>query len=171
MPPGKRQKLVIQLLQIINKWLCWTILASWLSPNVISICSPNVITYKNSTSWTSLYHLKIWLICPLFYANPSLCHSPLLGNLSCSFTPHIHLTILISAHWSATSFSFLMGQSSLPCNILLYTQLLYNLPLTDNDISLLVSNGTNYLNLFHPIRILASTAAPASPTTLNMLPK
>jgi len=33
-------------------------------------------------------------------------------------------------------------------------QLLYNLPLTVNDISLLVSNGTNNLNLFHPIRIL-----------------
>jgi len=44
--------------------------------------------------------------------------------------PHIHLTILISARWSATSMSFLMGQISLPCNILLCTQLLYNLPLT-----------------------------------------
>jgi len=42
---------------------------------------------------------------------------------------------------------------SLPCNILLCTQLLYNLPLTFNDISLLVSNGANCLNLFHPIRI------------------
>ena len=45
-------------------------------------------------------------------------------------------------------FSFLTGQVSLPCNILLRTQLLYNLPLTVNDISLLVSNGTNCLNLF-----------------------
>ena len=44
-----------------------------------------------------------------------------------NFTPHIHLTILISALWSATSFSFLTGQVSLPCNILLRTQLLYNL--------------------------------------------
>ena len=37
--------------------------------------------------------------------------------------PHIHLTILISASWSAT-FSFLTGQVSLPCNTLLRTPLL-----------------------------------------------
>jgi len=42
---------------------------------------------------------------------------------------------------STTSFSFLTGQVSLRCNILLRTNLLYNLPLTVNDISLLVSNG------------------------------
>jgi len=72
--------------------------------------------------------------------------------------PHIHLMILISAQWSATS---------LPCNILLHTQL-YNLPLTISDISLLASNGTNCLNLFHPIRILVCTAASASPSTLNV---
>jgi len=30
-------------------------------------------------------------------SNPSLSLNPLLGILSCSFTPHIHLTILISA--------------------------------------------------------------------------
>ena len=57
---------------------------------------------------------------------PRLCHlivvslSTLYLELSCSFKPHIHLTILISAWWSATSFSFLMGH--LPCNILLCTQ-------------------------------------------------
>ena len=33
------------------------------------------------------------------------------------------------------------------------------------------SNGTNCLNLFHPTRILAFTAASASPSTLNMSPK
>jgi len=70
--------------------------------------------------------------------------------------------LLIFACWSATSFSFLMGQVSLSCNILLRTQLLYNLPLTTNDISLMVSSGTNCLNLFHPVRILVSTAASAS---------
>jgi len=104
-------------------------------------------------------------------SNSSLRISSLLGTLSCNFTPHIYLTILISAVWSATSFSFLTSQVSLPCNILLRTQLLYNLPLTINDISLLVSNGTNCLNLFHPIQILVSTAALASPSTLNMSPK
>ena len=55
--------------------------------------------------------------------------------------------------------------------ILLRTQLLYSLPLLINDISLLVSNGTNCLNLFRPVRILASTAASASPSTLNMSKK
>ena len=85
---------------------------------------------------------------------PSLSLSSLLGDLSFSLTPHIQLTILISACWSATSFSFLTGQVSLPCNILL--------PLIINDTSLLVSSGTNCLNLFQPIRILAFTAASAS---------
>jgi len=31
-------------------------------------------------------------------SNPSLSLNPLLGTLSCSLTPHIHLTILISSH-------------------------------------------------------------------------
>jgi len=60
-------------------------------------------------------------------SNPSLSFHSLLRALSFSLMPHIHLTILISARWSATSFSFLSGQ------ILLYdvllTQLLYSLPL------------------------------------------
>ena len=37
-------------------------------------------------------------------SNPGLPLNPLLGILSCSFMPHIHLTIHISARWSATSF-------------------------------------------------------------------
>jgi len=53
--------------------------------------------------------------------------------------------------------------------ILLCTQLQYGLPLLINDISLMVSNGTNCLNLFHPIQILASTTASASPSTLNSI--
>jgi len=99
---------------------------------------------------------------------PSLSLNSLLGTQTFTLTLHIHLTILISAHWSATSFSFLTSQVSLPCSILLCIQLLYSLPLLINDISLLVSNGTNCLNLFHPIQILASTAASASPSTLNI---
>ena len=85
---------------------------------------------------------------------PSLSFNSLLGTLSFTLTLHIHLTILISAYWSATSFSFLTGQTSLPCSILLCPQLLYSLTLVISDISLLVSNGTSCLNLFHPIRIL-----------------
>ena len=82
--------------------------------------------------------------CSLFCCNtnamssmPSFSLSSLLGNLSFSLMPHIHLTILISAHWSATTFSFLTGQVALPCNMLLCTQLLYNLPLIINYTSLL----------------------------------
>ena len=55
--------------------------------------------------------------------------------------------------------------------MLLHTQLLYNLPLIIKDTSLLVSSGTNCQNLFQPILILASTAASASPSTLNMSPR
>ena len=99
---------------------------------------------------------------------PNLSLSSLLGNLSFSLTPHIHLTILISARRSATSFSFLTGQVSLPRNMLLHTQLLYNIPLIINDMSLLISSGTNCLNLFLSIRILAFTAASASPFTLSI---
>jgi len=47
---------------------------------------------------------------------------------------------------------------SLPCNVLLRTQLLYHLPFTINDISVLVSYGTNCPNFFHPFLILASTS-------------
>ena len=82
---------------------------------------------------------------------PSLSLNSLLGTLSFTLTLHIHLIILVSARWSATSFSFLTGQVSLPCSILLCTQLLYNLPLLISDVSLLVSNGTNCLNFCTPL--------------------
>jgi len=79
-------------------------------------------------------------------SNPSLSLDSLLGTLifylNSSHPPdHSHLCPL-NCH--LTVFSYRPGLS-----ILLHTQLLYNLPLTINDISLLVSNGTNYLNLFH----------------------
>ena len=79
-------------------------------------------------------------------SNPSLAPNPLLGTPSCSLMPHIHLTILISAIWSATSFSFLMGQVSLPCNILLCKQLLYNLSRSHCQWYILnVNHGTQLL--------------------------
>ena len=43
-------------------------------------------------------------------STPSLSLNSLLGTLSFTLTLHIHLTILTSARWSATSFSFLTGQ-------------------------------------------------------------
>jgi len=47
-------------------------------------------------------------------SNPSFSLNPLFGTLSCSLMPCIHLTIFISAHWSAASFSFLTGHVTLP---------------------------------------------------------
>ena len=76
------------------------------------------------------YHCNLFCCSTkMMSSNPSLSLSTLYLE-SCSLMPHIHSTILISARWSATSFSFLMGQVSLPCNILLHTQLLSNLPVT-----------------------------------------
>jgi len=121
--------------------------------------------YISSPNHCLLFAVHAHTIATCFAVVPRLCHlilvslNLLLGTISCSLMPHIHLNILISTRWCATSFSFLMGQVSLPCNIVFHTKLLYNLPLTVNDISLLVSNCTKCLNLFHPIRILASAAA------------
>ena len=80
---------------------------------------------QSLSSFHSTYPYRCNLFCcstKIMSSNPSLSLSPLLGTLSCMLTPHIHLTILISARWSATSFSFLTGQVSLPCNVLLCTQ-------------------------------------------------
>jgi len=75
-----------------------------------------------------------------------LCHL-FLVSLS---TPYLELYLVVNAtHPSEHSHLCLLkchlifhshGQVSLPCNILQCTQLLYNLPLTINNISLLVSN-------------------------------
>ena len=121
---------------------------------------------QSSSSFRSTYQRSLFC-CNInaMSSTPSLSLSSLLGSLSFSLTPHIHLTIVISACWSATTFSFLTGQVSLPCNMLLRTQLLYNLPVIIKDMSLLVSSGTNCLNSFQPILILAFTAASASPST------
>jgi len=90
----------------------------------------------SSSNHCLLFTAHAHTITTCFAAVPRLCHlilvslNPLLGTQSFNLMPHIHLTILISACWIATSFSFLKGQVSLPCIILLCSQLLYNLPLT-----------------------------------------
>jgi len=139
-----------------------------------------------STSWPGILHLIphtfLHPIIVFFVANAHtnatcfavvmrLCHLILVSLSTLTWNSILYLNATHSSnhsHLCATSFYFLTGQVSLSCNILLCTQLLYNLPLTVNDISLMVSNGTNCLNLFHPMRILVSTAASASPSTLNM---
>jgi len=127
--------------------------------------------YNSSPSHCLLFVAHDYTIAAYFAVVPRLCHI-ILVSLSQPFTWN-SLLLLHAIHPSDHSHLCLLKyhlicQVSLPCNILLCTQLLYNLPLTVNDISLLVSNGTNCLNLFHFIRILVFTAASASPSTLNM---
>jgi len=104
------------------------------------------------TQSLSSFHSTCPYHCNLFCCSSEICHLILVSFSThylelCLFSlmPYIHLTILISACWSVNSFSFLMGQVSLPCSILLRTQLLYNLPLTINDTSLLVTSYTIFL--------------------------
>jgi len=94
----------------------------------------------------------------------------------CISSPNHYLLFGTHAHTIATCFAVVQRLYHLILVSLstLYLEqhtALHNLPLTVSDISLLVSNGTNYLNLFHPIRIPVSTAASSSPSTLNMSPK
>ena len=96
---------------------------------------------------TCPYHRNLFCCSTeIMSSNPSLSHNPLLGTLSYSFMPSE-----VSPH-----FLFLQVTS------MQHTQLLSNFPLIVSDMSWLVSSGTNCLNLFHPVRILASTAALAS---------
>jgi len=54
---------------------------------------------------TCLYHRNLFCFSTkIMSSNPSLFLNPILGTLSCCLAPHIHLTILISARWSANSF-------------------------------------------------------------------
>ena len=96
-------------------------------------------------------------------SNSSLSLNLLLGTLFCSLTPHTHLIILISARWSAISFSFLWARSHFYATYCFTCNSYYQW-----YILIVVSNGAHCLNLFHPIRILFSTDALASPSTLNM---
>ena len=99
-----------------------------------------------------------------FAVRPRLCHlilvylSTLLGSWNSVFyvntthpSNHSHCCLL-KYHGTATLFSFLTGQISLPCNVL-------------------IRSGTNCLYLFHSIQILAFTAASASLSTLKIAPK
>ena len=134
----------------------------FLPPNQQCQSTEGTIFTQSSYSFlsTCLYH------CSLFCCSTSvmssvlnLSLSSLLGNLS---LPKCHTAHTPPSDHSHLCFSFLAGQVSLPCNMLFHTQLLYSLPLIISDTSLLVSNATKCLDLFQPVRILASTAASAS---------
>jgi len=85
---------------------------------------PNIVFFFTAHAHT---------IATCFAVVPKLCHLIL-----------VSLSTLYLELYLVASFSFLMGHVSLPCNILLHTQLLYNLSLNINEIALLVSSGTNY---------------------------
>jgi len=96
-----------------------------------SYCMSFFTQLVSSFCITCPYHCSLFCcITKIMSSISSLSLGPLLGTLSFSLMQHIHLTILISSRWSDTSFSFLMGQVSLQCSILLHLQLLYNLPLS-----------------------------------------
>jgi len=104
--------------------------------------SPLHTPHISSPNHCLLFAAHIHTIATCFAVVPRLCHLilvslSLLGTLIFYLNTTHPLTILISICHSATSFSFLTGQVSLPCNILLHTQLLYSLLLIINDISLL----------------------------------
>jgi len=94
-----------------------------------SVCHPPLHTpYFSSPNHCLLFATHANTIATCFAVVPRLCHLILVSlstryfELCLTLTPHIHPIILISAHWSAISFSFLTGQVSLPYNILLHTQ-------------------------------------------------
>ena len=87
-----------------------------------------------------LFAAHVHTITTCFAVVPGLCHLILVSfstpnlELSYTLTSHIYLTIFNSACWSATSFSFVTGQVSFPCNIRLCTQLLHSLTLTQQQL-------------------------------------
>ena len=136
-----------------------TVLSDNLSPDPL---------WSSPWSWTLSFILHTFLhpIIIIFSQRMPIPTQPVL--LQIPMLCHLYLVSLSAPY---LIFSFLTGQVSLPCSMLLCTQLLYNLPLIIRDTSLLVSSGTSCLNLFQPIRILASTATSASPSTLSMSPR
>jgi len=60
----------------------------------IHFFTQSLSSFRNTCPYhRNLFHCSTEIMSP----NPSLSLNPLLGILSCSLTPHIHLTILISA--------------------------------------------------------------------------
>jgi len=83
--------------------------------------------WSSSWSWT------------LYFILHDICIIPISASLLAEVPPHF-LSLQDRTHFHAT-YCFTFAHNTLPLII--------------NDTSLLVSSGTNCLNLFHPIRILA----------------
>jgi len=130
------------------------------SPHIPYISSPNQCLFFRNTC--SYHRNQFCCSINIISSTPSLSLNSLLGTvLYLNITHPSDYSHLCSLNCHLIFFPDRSGLTS--CSILLSTQLLYSLPLLINDISLLVSNGTNCLTLFHPIWILASTVASASP--------
>ena len=95
----------------------WSFSCSW-APTSYSMCffTQSSSSFRSTCTYCSACSAVISMLCHLYVIS---LWAPYL-EICLSFILHIHLTILISARWSATSFSFLTGQVSLPCNILPY---------------------------------------------------
>jgi len=76
-------------------------------------------SFRSTWNTNAAYSAVIPMLCHLYLISLSAAYM----EICLSLTPEIHLTILISARWSPPHFSFLTGQVSLPCSILLRTQL------------------------------------------------
>ena len=102
---------------------------SWSSDILYQLPPSTTIPYFFTQSLSSFRNT-----CP-YHHNQFCCSSEIMSSIPNLYliTVHIHLTIFISAHSS-----FLTGQVSLPWNILLRTQLLYNLPLINNQWYILI---------------------------------
>jgi len=106
------------------QFTCLTVFFHNLSPRFFwSTSWPGTLHFILHTSLHSVassfrstcpYHRNLFCCSTeIMSSNPSLSLNPLLGTLSCSLTPHIRVTILISARWSATSFSYYGDQYTL----------------------------------------------------------
>jgi len=85
--------------------MCLTVFFHNLSPSFLSLGLAPSTSYSIhffTQSWSSFhntcpYHCNLFSCSTkIMSSNPSLSHNPLFGTLSCTVTPHIHLTILIS---------------------------------------------------------------------------
>src|SRR5678815_3382668 len=101
----------------------------------------------------------------------SLSRNSLEDTRSLSVTPHIHLTIILSALTSLCVSSTFIGHVSLPYNITLCTHDLYSLPFNFKETPFTVKMGDNSLNFCQAQFTLITEACPAPPVSLIMSPR
>ena len=78
---------------------------------------------------------------------------------------HLHLTILVLFLSGPITSSFLTGQVSLPCSIMLPAHAQKNLPFAPDSKTVLANKGTKTINLLHSFLILVSILSTAGLVT------